>query len=414
MRNKIAGKYLILKFCGIFAALAVSVFAQTEIEKPRIKNFGSSLKPQKTDKTARTKKENAGDEDVLRVETAIVVSDVLVLDKKGVAVRGLKKEDFVISEDGAPQTIESLSLGGATVPRSIVLVIDFSSSHFAYVKPSVEAAKVLVDKLKPNDKMAIVTEDVKLITNFTTNKKLLKEKLDRLKDNFYWLDDFGQSKEYSALYAVLNEMFGAQDVRPIVIFQTQGNELYNLKGNFVPLSTDPFRRPPRRIDWTERSFSFGDILTAAEKSRSSVFTVHPGIRMTGFSEAEQLERMKKDFNNRREALKEMGALPRRNPNSELLKQFTKNNIKGMLEREAAQIDLAKQTGGWAEFLETPEQADEVYTRILLGIESRYVIGYYPTNETKDGTRRTVKIEVRGHPEYIVWGRKTYFAPEPEK
>jgi hypothetical protein len=42
-----------------------------------------------------------------------------------------------------------------------------------------------------------------------------------------------------------------------------------------------------------------------------------------------------------------------------------------------------------------------------------VIGYYPTNKARDGKRRTVTIEVRDHPEYIVWGRKAYFAPLPE-
>ena len=76
--------------------------------------------------------------------------------------------------------------------------------------------------------------------------------------------------------------------------------------------------------------------------------------------------------------------------------------------------LAKFTGGWADYLETPEQANDVYTRILSGINSRYIIGYYPTNEARDGKRRVVKIEVRDHPEYIIWGRKTYIAPGPEE
>lgn len=71
----------------------------------------------------------------------------------------------------------------------------------------------------------------------------------------------------------------------------------------------------------------------------------------------------------------------------------------------------KLSGGWPDFLEKPEQANAVYARIFNDMNNRYVIGYYPTNKTHDGTRRTIKIEVRGHPEYIVWGRKTYLAPE---
>ena len=56
------------------------------------------------------------------------------------------------------------------------------------------------------------------------------------------------------------------------------------------------------------------------------------------------------------------------------------------------------------------QAHEVYERILADINNRYVIGYYPTNKTRDGKKRTIKIEVRGHPEYIVWGPNAYFGP----
>ena len=45
-------------------------------------------------------------------------------------------------------------------------------------------------------------------------------------------------------------------------------------------------------------------------------------------------------------------------------------------------------------------------------DRRYIIGYYPTNRTRDGKRRKVSIEVRGHPEYVVWGKKAYFARAP--
>jgi hypothetical protein len=77
----------------------------------------------------------------------------------------------------------------------------------------------------------------------------------------------------------------------------------------------------------------------------------------------------------------------------------------------ALMGLAKYTGTIPEFLETPSQADEIYTRILTDIDRRYVIGYYPTNRLRDGLRRKISIEVRNHPEYTVWGQKSYFAKE---
>jgi hypothetical protein len=80
-----------------------------------------------------------------------------------------------------------------------------------------------------------------------------------------------------------------------------------------------------------------------------------------------------------------------------------------LEGQAAAARVAELTGGWASFLEKPEDADVIYGRILADINSRYVLGYYPTNKALDGRLRRVKIEVRGHPEYEVQGRRSYFA-----
>jgi hypothetical protein len=83
-------------------------------------------------------------------------------------------------------------------------------------------------------------------------------------------------------------------------------------------------------------------------------------------------------------------------------------------RQSAVSGVATTTGGFNSFLENPNQADEIYTRILSDMNSRYVIGYYPKNKTRDGKRRKVLIEVRNRPEYTVQGRKTYFAPGPEQ
>ena len=76
--------------------------------------------------------------------------------------------------------------------------------------------------------------------------------------------------------------------------------------------------------------------------------------------------------------------------------------------------LATITGGWANFLSDPSQADEIYSRIFSDINRRYIVGYYPTNKEHDGKRRRISVVVRGHPEYIVMGRKSYYAPEPEQ
>ncbi|MDQ3254422.1 MAG: VWA domain-containing protein, partial [Acidobacteriota bacterium] len=393
------------------ASLSSSASAQPITQdKPGLRDFGSSLKrnSNQQDKKSKNKKGKSGDadadDDIVRVETTLVVSDVLVLDKQGRSIAGLKKEDFVVKEDNQQQEIGTFALDdGGTIPRAVVLIIDYSGSQLPYIKTSVEAAKTLVDKLGPKDKMAIVTDDVELLVDFTRDKALLREKLESLKESAS-SGKVGRSEQYSALMATLNEMFDQEDLRPIIIFQTDGDELGRLKGN----------EPPNR-HIAKRNFSFDDVLTAAEKSRATIYTIIPGIRFIGLSSDEQLKRAKVDLENRIEAHATAHKMAASKSNQSVMSErFLDGYVRFMLRTQLAIAGIAKFTGGWVDYLEQPEQANEIYSRIFTGINSRYVIGYYPTNRTRDGKQRKVKIEVRGHSEYIIWGRKTYFAPDPEE
>lgn len=395
-----------------------SVLAQpSEKEKPRLIDFGSSLRPdfvKKNREDQKTEKRNggAGEEDVIRINTELVVSDVMVTDKQGRLIRNLTKDDFIVTEDNLPQQVETFSIGdGGTIPRSIVLIIDYSGSQLPYIKTSVAAAKTLIDKLKPQDRVAIVTDDVELLADFTRDRRLLKEKLDSLETNAL-SGRLGRSHQYSALLATLNELFDEEDVRPIVIFQTDGDEFGFLKGNFTPLDKEVAAMFP--YEQTERNFSYKDVVMAAEKARATVYTVIPGARFMGLSDRELVEQGKITYENRIRMSAEILNRPALPPRSkENIERWSVFYAKMILRQHVPIASLAKSTGGWADYLEKPEQADDVYSRILIDIDNRYLLGYYPTNQTRDGKRRTVKVAVRGHPEYKVWGRKAYFAPEPK-
>jgi len=68
--------------------------------------------------------------------------------------------------------------------------------------------------------------------------------------------------------------------------------------------------------------------------------------------------------------------------------------KDATEQQPMLLKFAESTGGRMEYLQTPGQANRIYSKILAGINNRYVIGYYAENETKDGKRRTVGIAVK--------------------
>ena len=142
----------------------IPCFSQSAPDKrPKLKDFGSSIKRLKWDpvtkKAVDTKPPDqtsrSSDDDVVRIETVLVTSDILVLDGKGNLVENLTAEDFIISEDGQPQGIAHFHRGDdAAVGRSIVLIFDYSRSQNPFLRRSIDAAKLMVEKLGPLDLMA--------------------------------------------------------------------------------------------------------------------------------------------------------------------------------------------------------------------------------------------------------------------
>ncbi len=410
--------------CLLLVAPCTQAWAQGE-RRPQLKReFGSSLERLKWDEERKRavevrredSKGGGGEEEdeVVRVETSLVVCDVLVLDQKGKAVTGLKREDFLITEDGRPQEVGMFSPGdSADLPRSIVLVIDYSGSMSPFLSNSVDAAETLVSQLGPRDRLALVTDDVELLADFTGDKALLTAKLEELRRRASGSQAmprrWGRSRQYSALMATLRELFGAEDTRPIVIFQTDGDELASLHDSPAPGLPPPGVAPDAfkaAIIATQREFSIADVFREAERSRATVYTVIPGVRLIGLKPGEE-EQQQKAL--RREL--EKGRRPG-SPYVAARERWLQDTIRRTTPQQTALYGLSKLTGGWTSFLEEPAQAAGIYANILSDIGRRYVLGFYPSNKERDGKRRRVQIEVRGHPEYEVWGRKSYYAPGP--
>jgi VWFA-related protein len=224
--------------------------------------------------------------------------------------------------------------------------------------------------------------------------------------------------QFSALLATLREMTDVGEKRPIIIFQTDGDEVAKLS-NWPPIAGEQLRK---------YEYNMNDIYAEAERSRARVYTVVAGERLVGISPeeaAERAERMLKKEYVARAKIKDMWYGFKRVPNKAgknttgfavpevILKQFrmkrAERAIETLVEGQAAAVRTAELTGGWASFLEGPEQADEIYRRILADTDNRYVIGYYPTNKRMDGTLRRVRVGVRNHPEYVVRYRQGYYA-----
>ena len=111
-----------------------------------------------------------GDE-VISVDTALVRLNVGVNDRNGKPVTDLTRDDFVVFEDGTPQTL--LSFEPTAAPFSLVMLLDTSGSTLGFRQQLKFAARRFLDALAPGDRVAVVSFNNKtdLLTNFTTDRR---------------------------------------------------------------------------------------------------------------------------------------------------------------------------------------------------------------------------------------------------
>ena len=103
------------------------------------------------------------DDDVVRVNTDLVVLNLTVTDKAGHYVKALKLSDFKIYEDGVevqPNSIVSFSLQEA--PYAAVVLLDSSGSMEARFSLARSAAIRFLDGLRPEDVAAVYRFDSKV------------------------------------------------------------------------------------------------------------------------------------------------------------------------------------------------------------------------------------------------------------
>jgi Ca-activated chloride channel family protein len=103
------------------------------------------------------------DDDVVRVNTDLVVLNLTVTDKAGQYVKALKQPDFKIFEDGVvvpPENVVSFSMHES--PYAAVVLLDSSGSMEARFSLARSAAIRFLDGLRPEDVAAVYRFDSKV------------------------------------------------------------------------------------------------------------------------------------------------------------------------------------------------------------------------------------------------------------
>jgi VWFA-related protein len=355
---------------------------------------------------AANNKPVAGDEidegDVVRMDTQLVSVPAVVTNNAGRPLPGLRAENFVLFENGLPQRLANFATTEA--PFEVALLLDTSGSTRADVVLIRQAANAFIDALRPGDRIAITafntsTNDptamatVEILCGLTSDRRVLRQAVANLGSS-------SGTPFYDALERVSGEIFGrapAPDLRGrrAVVALTDGvdstsNSTFEaaraklLRAGvacyFIQVNTEDFVED-RLLKDCEENGRLTLSKTQLERYRRIFVPGAPREDYKSFCALGQFERM--------QISRDLYNLARREMN-----------------------DLARASGGRNFVAAALDDARAAFAQVANEIGTQYSLGYYPTNKSRDGKYREIKVEVRGvagKPQ--VRAREGYFAPK---
>ena len=368
-----------------------------------------------------------------RSEVSYVEVDAVVVDAQGNFVRTLNQGDFQVLEDGKPQNVTAFSLVDIPVERTeqpaflrravepdvhsnakapdgrlYVLVLDDIHTDARQTLRVRRTAKQFVDRfLGANDLAAVVHASGRAgaSQDFTNNKRLLDQAIDHFmgrKLRSATLNKIDDARLRGGLPVTRNgppadseELERAHNARSLLSTISNLAEymsaIHGRRKAIVLLSEGidyDINRPMEMSEAASIRQETTDAIGAATRANINIYALDPrGLTSAG------------------DELMELTLLPPDNPYTNSL-GITAIYDEIRLSQESLRT-LADETGGFA-VTNTNDTIGQLQ-RIVDDNSSYYVLGYYPTNERRDGRYR--KIDVRlTRPGLIVHARRGYVAP----
>ncbi|MGI9036250.1 MAG: VWA domain-containing protein, partial [Pyrinomonadaceae bacterium] len=149
----------------------------------------------------------------------LVKIPVVVSDREGRRIGGLKKEDFSVFQNDAKQNI--VSFGTEDEPVSVALLIDTSGSTQEVLDKIKNAAKDFIDLLNPRDKCLIATFDsqINVLNSFTSDRQSLKNSLDRIQTA-----EKDGTIMFSAIDQIIQNSFARVKGRKAIVLLSDGKD----------------------------------------------------------------------------------------------------------------------------------------------------------------------------------------------
>ena len=153
-----------------------------------------------------------------RVEVSLVTVNVAVLNPDGRYLDGLSLSDFILMEDGVPQTL--VHFDRDPTPASIAVALDSSESMQGTLWSAQKAANDFIASLPPFYKICVIgfSDSVRVAREFTYDRRGLSYAVSSLKPA-------GGTALFDTLEAVTHQLAGRPDRRVAVLFTDGGESL---------------------------------------------------------------------------------------------------------------------------------------------------------------------------------------------
>lgn len=165
----------------------------------------------------QVKAQDTSDDTPIKIDTLLYTIPLTVSDSGGRHVSGLKKENFLILQDGDEQEIEFFL--DEQSPTNVAILIDTSFSTKPVLDNIRKAARDFIKVLRPEDKGLIVSFDYKtlFLSEFTSDRKKLSKAVDRVS-----IASQSGSAMNEAIYRIVNNYFASVKGRKAIIVLTDG------------------------------------------------------------------------------------------------------------------------------------------------------------------------------------------------
>jgi len=289
--------------------------------------------------------------DIIRVDSQLVALNLSVIDRNtNRGLVGLTKSDFRLFENGAEQQI--LQFDSSSAPFDLLLLIDLSGSTRDVVKLIRAAALRFVEAARPSDRIGVITfaGQPTLISPLTLNRQVLRQRINAMDTSV------GDTKLYDATDFAVNQSL--QDTknprRTAIILMTDG-----LDGSIPGVQGEGSKLP------------YKDLLGRVREFDGVLYTLWLN---TEYESLSPQDTQPEAFDAGYDRMKEM----------------------------------ADAGGGIFYEVESLQDLAGAYERVVADLGTVYSLAYRPSDKTRDGKWRAIKVNV-ARPAAVARGKRGYYA-----